>query len=173
MFKYRITKYNPKCRSNNGAYIKNEWTSVSDIGKSYYEGEFTATDYINIEDKYISIILSFFEITNTCKVYIQQLEKTLDLIEIAEEECKYSLSKRFNKELYEKICNGIYLTIEEACEIARMILREYMWCKIYIDSQNYIEFGYDYYMYFISNVSYFQPLAAQKPSGIFIEEIKI
>jgi len=33
--KYRITKYNPMNRDANGAYLLNEWTSFSDIGKTF------------------------------------------------------------------------------------------------------------------------------------------
>ncbi len=32
-FMWRVTKYNPTFRDENGTYIKDEWTSFSDIGK--------------------------------------------------------------------------------------------------------------------------------------------
>lgn len=35
MKKYRISKYNPCNRDEQGRYIINEWTSYSDIGKLY------------------------------------------------------------------------------------------------------------------------------------------
>ena len=36
MYKYRITKYNPKYRNNKGHYlIKNEWSAISDINEEY------------------------------------------------------------------------------------------------------------------------------------------
>jgi hypothetical protein len=40
MNEYRICKYNPRFRVN-GVYIKDEWTSVSDIGKTFEDGVLT------------------------------------------------------------------------------------------------------------------------------------
>ena len=33
---YRITKYNPEFRDEEGRYILDEWTSVTDIGKEFH-----------------------------------------------------------------------------------------------------------------------------------------
>lgn len=33
---YRVTKYNPEYRKN-GTYMRDEWTSISDIGKNIME----------------------------------------------------------------------------------------------------------------------------------------
>ena len=41
MKEYRISKYDPQFRVN-GAYQKNEWTSISDIGKVFDDGGFPA-----------------------------------------------------------------------------------------------------------------------------------
>lgn len=35
MHKYRITKYDPQYRDEQGIYIREDWTSYSDIGKTY------------------------------------------------------------------------------------------------------------------------------------------
>ena len=35
MFSWRITKYNPAFRNSVGAYLKNDWIAVCDIGKTF------------------------------------------------------------------------------------------------------------------------------------------
>lgn len=50
---YRITKYNPKNREKDGVYSKDEWTSISDIGKSFGDYKLTASDYLKVEDQYL------------------------------------------------------------------------------------------------------------------------
>jgi len=41
-YQWRITKYNPNLRNNEGHYTKElEWTSSSDIGKNIYGDTFT------------------------------------------------------------------------------------------------------------------------------------
>lgn len=52
MYKYQISKYNPKYRDDNGIYLKEDWISYVDIGKIYYGREFSKNDYINTEDQY-------------------------------------------------------------------------------------------------------------------------
>lgn len=42
-YMWRITKYNPLNRDENGLYVKDEWTSFSDIGDFYNDLEFTNT----------------------------------------------------------------------------------------------------------------------------------
>jgi hypothetical protein len=32
--KFRISKYDPQYRNNRGSYMRDDWTSVSDFGKS-------------------------------------------------------------------------------------------------------------------------------------------
>lgn len=53
---YRITKYNPEFRNEQGFYTKNDWTSISDIGQVFDEGVLTAEDYKQMEDSYIKAL---------------------------------------------------------------------------------------------------------------------
>lgn len=57
MKEYRISKYDPQFRVN-GAYQKNEWTSVSDIGKVFDDGVLTLAEYLRVENEYIQFCLN-------------------------------------------------------------------------------------------------------------------
>ena len=48
MYSWRIAKYNPKYRNNKGAFVKNEWTSFSDIDKIFNGKKLTLENYIKI-----------------------------------------------------------------------------------------------------------------------------
>ena len=48
-----ITKYNSIFRDENWNYTRNEWTSISDIGKKFDDVLFTKEEYLEIEKKYI------------------------------------------------------------------------------------------------------------------------
>lgn len=70
MYKYRITKYNPAYRDKKGTYTKEEWTSVSDIGKKY-ASSFTAREYIKTENLYIDAIENIINNVKCDNIYIR------------------------------------------------------------------------------------------------------
>ena len=59
MFSWRITKYNPQYRNASGFYLKNDWTSFSDMGKIFDEEELTFKKYLIIGNYYIETIILF------------------------------------------------------------------------------------------------------------------
>lgn len=60
-FSYRTTKYNPIYRDEKDAYLKNEWTSYSDIGHIFDGKQLSINEYLNVEDKYIEAIIQFMK----------------------------------------------------------------------------------------------------------------
>lgn len=54
MYKYRISKYNPLTVDENGDY-KEDWTAISDIGKSFDGETLTVAKYVEVEDSYIKL----------------------------------------------------------------------------------------------------------------------
>jgi hypothetical protein len=59
MYGWRVTKYDPAFWGERGAYLKDEWTSLSDVGKSFDGVGLTFEEYRKIEDAYVSTALSF------------------------------------------------------------------------------------------------------------------
>lgn len=136
---YRITKYNPDSRDEKGSYKVDEWTSISDIGKEFNGLKFTYEDYISTEDKYVASIKEFCDYFNIETFEIKNLEfYDSDLWD------KYSLGL---KETYERLRSKKSVSKSEIDKLARLILREYVWCDLE-NKENGIHFGYDYYMYF-------------------------
>jgi hypothetical protein len=50
---FRITKFDPRLRSEDGVFMRDEWTSISDIGRTYPTGVFTLAEYIEVEEAYV------------------------------------------------------------------------------------------------------------------------
>ncbi len=131
MNNYRISKYNPIYRQD-GIYKKEEWTSMSDIGRIYDNIMFTPEMYLTVEQSYLSVIKCFCEQLNVNSLTVVGLED------------------------YNCLCdfyNGQEVRLNDILQISQDCLREKYWCKL--ESKNFfIHFGYDYYLYVGSSLTY-------------------
>ena len=71
---HEIVKYRPEYYDENGAYKANEWTSISDIGKSYDGKIFTLENYLRVEQRYIAVILSIMSRMDCKYLTVEYLE---------------------------------------------------------------------------------------------------
>ena len=123
MTEYRITKYNPANRVD-GAYMTDEWTSFSDIGKVFDGTILTQDAYLKIEQAYIDCCIELIEKSKISKLYIKQAEY-------------YT----------ENICFPASISsTQEIRQVITACLREQCWLKL-TAKDFFIHFGYDYYMY--------------------------
>jgi len=164
MFCWRITKYNPTYRDKKGAYLRDEWTAYSDIGRTYNNKKITFDDYIKVEDAYIASIISFMELTKTEGLSIVGLESR----GLPERDTHYS---RDMVDAFVKAKEGLLLDRQLVRLIARLILREDLWCKLKAENM-YVHFGYDYYMYIGSSKYSEEVIKKIEKSGLFVEEFK-
>lgn len=162
MNNWRITKYNPAFRDERGPYLKDEWTSVSDIGKSFDGEVLTFEEYRRIEVAYVSTALSFVSEARHDALRITYLE-TYGVSEVRAEDL-WDIA--FDPKLAEK---GMLLSGEALADVCRLVLREILWCKLESDKGFYIHFGYDYYMHVSSPVSSEKSIAYGMQQGLFIE----
>lgn len=147
--KIPVTKYNPIFRNELGHYQEDEWTSISDIGKSYNGNEFTFDEYIKIENRYVEAVFLIMDFFKSTEVRITHI-------------FKFQNKNRFNKhnsfnlfETYKKIEIGsIIKNRNEIAELIKLRLREHIAeLEITIDNRSRTEilFGFDYYMYLKTN----------------------
>lgn len=168
MYSWRITKYNPKYRDENGAYKKNEWISFSDIGKIFNGEKLTLNDYIKIESSYIDTIISFIKVLKIPYLIITDLEKyelDNDIINKYKEIYPNAMLNIFNN-----IKNNAEYNIDKITHICKLVLREHLWLKLKYTKEFFIHFGYDYYMYICSNVKDDLLIEKIKNIGLFIED---
>lgn len=126
---YKITKYDPSLYGPGGRYMKDTWTSVSDIGKLFGGTTLTAEEYENVESKYLTAVALFAEVASIDRLRVCGLE-------IHDDSSGRGLA------------DGQYVSLPQAIEIYRQMLREeQIWCRLEEEDKFYVHIGYDYYMY--------------------------
>ena len=121
---YRISKYDPRFRKD-GAYKNEEWTSISDIGRSFRGEILTAEQYITVENRYLSCVESILLASHVSELIISHLE---------------------SNESSPSWKNGSKLSGDLLREFLRDGLREKCWAML-ISGDFYLDFGYDYYLH--------------------------
>lgn len=151
----RISKYNPRYRKK-GKYLRDEWTAVSDIGRTFADGRLTFKTYLDWEDRYIDVILY------ACKeVHLTHL--TVEGLEIDD--------VHDYPNFFQSLKNGQVLNLDEIALISRYILREMLWAKL-ISEDLQISFGYDYYFYLNSKRELKETEQYLLKKGLFSENKK-
>ncbi|MBQ2932516.1 MAG: hypothetical protein IJE62_06735 [Clostridia bacterium] len=161
---YRITKYNPTFRDKNGNYTANDWTSISDIGKTFIGGVLSQTKYKQTEDSYVDAVKIILKEKGISKMMLCSLEKNDDMAEFV-----FSAKE---KDLFNRIDDNFCVELNELETAVRLALREVIWCNLLSDTGDLkIEFGYDYYMYIRCNEMEEAAKQIILNSGLFVEEV--
>ncbi len=126
MRQLRVTKYDPAFRNENGAYTRNEWTSLADLGRQFDGRLFTLDQYLEIEDGYVSTAMGLLKRAGIESLTVSGLES-------------HSATDNVPKE--GDVLHGLVLA-----RAIRSVLREEFWCRL-VGPSTFIHFGYDYYMY--------------------------
>jgi hypothetical protein len=161
MFCYRITKYNPEYRDLQGSYLKDEWISFFDIGKTFEEKILTPDQYLKVENAYIEAIFLFMDCLNITSLCIKRLEQHNELT-------PSMLSAVEGTQLFKTIKNDISANKEFIKVITRLVLREQMWCEL-SSPEMYVYFSWDYYMYIGSKKSCKNSIKVIERLGLFVE----
>jgi len=121
---YRICKYPSECRRN-GSYYTAEWTSFSDIGRTFDGAVLTVREYERVETNYLLFLLRVWEMCGAPLLEVKGHEAYTDDLPWE---------------------NGMCLGRNEIESICRDILREKFWCRL--DGEHMrVHFGYDFYMH--------------------------
>jgi len=155
LYSWRVTKYDPLKRDVEGNYLDHEeWTDFSDVGTKV-----SIEEYLKKEQNYINAIRSFMDEIGLDRVYINALEQWSD--EVRNQQAKEFLSK---------IWIGKLVTIQEIQELAKLTLRNAIWCKLGFKKQFFVHFGEDYYMYIGASRDCKKAIDAATKSGLFVEK---
>lgn len=173
MTRYRITKYSPEYRNENGVYTKEDWTSCSDIGRQFDGKILTAEEYYDTEQRYIRVIEDIF------------CENEVGSLQIKDLECRYNVEERneFLKtksiELSDRdvqiiggLKNDKVIYFKNLHKVITMVLRECIWCRLTSESPEFaVDFGYDFYIYVVCEKISDRIKDTASESGIYIEEM--
>lgn len=149
MFEYRVTKYDPALRDPQGAYTRDEWISVSDIGRSFDGVVLTEANYRWVEDAYAAAAVGFLREAGVTSMAVTGLEPVPG-----------AAPPRF--------ANGAVLGLAALDEVVRQMLREELWCWLE-GADAFVHVGYDYYMYLGVPVPCPRAAELAEKSGLFVE----
>ena len=144
--KYSIVKYRPEFYDEHGVYMKDEWTSVSDIGNIFDGEELTKDQYLEVENAYISTVKELVAAAG-CKY--------LSVVGI--EDYGLRRAKAFNNEnkamyqIVSQYTEGHRLSVNDIDYVMKLCLREQYWCILANGRHNVqLDVGYEYYLHFYS-----------------------
>ena len=166
-YQWRITKYNPVFRDEDGYYtLKEEWTCPSEIGKIIDEKEFTLDDYLRVEAAYVNTVMTFLSECGLSTLRILQLSR----IDISKEDKSSTLYETEFDVL--DLQEDKEVSQNEIRTICKMILRNFVGCQFYSKNNFFVHFGWDYYMYIGSNVKCPLSIKFARDNGLFAEETR-
>ena len=126
MNEYRITKYDPSFRKPAGAYTREEWISVNDVGRSFAGVTLTREEYERVEGAYVEAAIAFLREAGVYALTVEGLENQRGQV----------LNFR----------EGSLLPLEQVGDVLRRILREEFWCRLN-GVGGFVHVGWDFYMY--------------------------
>jgi hypothetical protein len=151
VFEFRVTKYDPAHRDRRGAYTRDEWTSVGDIGQPFGGVVLTEAEYRRVEDAYATAAVAFLREAGVPSLAVAGLENHASVpLPFAE---------------------GSSLTLVEVSEVVRRLLREEFWCRLE-GAGAYVHVGWDYYMYVGMLRRCPSAEASARELGLFVEPFR-
>ena len=149
MNEYRITKYDPSFRDRTGAYTRDEWISVTDIGRSFAGVILTPEEYDRVEGAYVEAAMAFLRESGVHTLRVEGLENHRGHL------------LNFHE--------GSLLPLEQIGDVLRRVLRDEFWCRLNGDG-GFVHIGWDFYMYV--GVPYSCPAAEARATelGLYVEE---
>lgn len=149
MFEYRVAKYDPAFRDREGRYLREEWTSVSDIGRLFGGVVLTREDYQRVENDHVEAALAFLREADCGS-----------LLAVGVENHGGSPSAP---------AEGESLSGPRLEDAIRRLLQEEFWCRLE-GNGCFLHFGYDYYLYVGVLSPCPQACLLASRLGLFVEE---
>ena len=163
-YQYRITKYNPVLRNENGEYIPEEWISPWQIGKTFGDKLFTIKEYLQVEKAYIDTVLSFLKECKLKSLRVIQFERNNELLQ---DESSKLFEEEFKNIFLEE---DLLVSEKEIPVICKMVLRDYIHCHLISSSNFFVHFGTDYYMFLGLNQPCINAVDFARNNNLFVEE---
>ena len=150
-----IVKYSPSMYNSRGQCVVDDWTSCTDIGKSFNGRTLAIKDYLYVENCYVETILDIMRLIGCKQVTLFSFNPVYPIefptgMNEQIKESSLSIIKKVGV-----IESGKRYTPTCATDILRLCLRELVDCY-FINLSKGLQFdvGYDYYLHLYSRVDY-------------------
>jgi hypothetical protein len=161
-FRYakRITKYDPRYRNEHGHYLREEWTSVSEIGRVFEGQLFTHEEYRRVERRYVQAAHAL--LASCEQIVLLGVEKH------GQAPNRHAAPTLF--QAWQTLQEGAVIRSADLGSLIELLLQEYAWCYLVDYTKRLkLEFGYDYYMYVRYDYLAPETLAYIEQLGLFVE----
>lgn len=152
-YRYRVTKYDPAYRDEWGAYTRDEWASRRDIGQEIGGYVLTDDDYLSTENRYLYVLTAFAQESGVSHLTVVGLDKPPGVP--AE---------------WRHLQEGATVSLDEAVEIARIMLREEpLGARLEDGDRFYVHVSDNMYMWIGSHVECTFSIGEAQRLGLFVE----
>lgn len=152
MRSWRLTKYDPARRDARGAFLGDDWTSLSDVGRTFEGRVLTPETYARVEQAHVDTVLAFHAACGAPPLRVHDLERTGDIPTAP------------------WLAEGALLDAAALPDAVRACLREEAWCRLAADDGAcHVHFGYDYYVYLLGDAPPDTTRAVAERNGLFFE----
>ncbi|MBA2664357.1 MAG: hypothetical protein H0U74_18860 [Bradymonadaceae bacterium] len=163
---WKVTKYHPTFEL--AVNVPDEWTSMSDIGKTFSSHRLDAIEYLTVEASYLDAISDFLDDAGINFLVVREMDKHRNRGKEAARMEKYGL--RFCASSWDRVSEGMLLNRAQILEVSLLVLRESLWCRLESDQGFFVHFGYDFYMYIGSPNPSPSAVARARKLGLNVEE---
>lgn len=173
MKEYRLSKYDPAFRNQNGAYTKDEWISYCDIGTVYDGVVFTKEEYLRVETTFIDVILQVLSSLGATTFQIRKLELPFTVKKKQQLLEPYGLSMSpLEKMILSSLQEGQSVSTSEMEAYLRLFLRECFWCELHTPGSEVVLYpGDDYFMHLRCESLDNNIIHICKEQGFYIEDL--
>jgi hypothetical protein len=164
---YRISKYDPAFRDEDGRYLRDEWTSVTDIGQSFDGVMLDVSTYLATETAYVHAVGEFMADAGVTSLRVGSLEPPSDLDLL----WKYGLPDAEElAPLAHELRDGMELAGSRVDQALRLNLRELLWCEMTRPGRLSVDVGHDYYLHLATAAPSERAIAKTHELGLFVHE---
>ena len=158
---YRISKYSPNLRSDDGVFHGDDWTSISDIGGEFAGRLLTPELYMASEDSYVRAIVTLVVKAADDVFSVEGLESYDDGLLTSLPRSARALTK-----LSPSLSEREQISGERLLATIRANLRDLVWCRLEHSDGRFVHFGQELYVYIRTPQL---PDLSVLPSGIYVE----
>jgi hypothetical protein len=164
---WRISKYDPTFRDQNGVYQQDEWTDVTDIGRAFDGTTLDLQTYLATEAAYVASVREFMVDANVTTLRVAWLEPP-SFMEVLRD---YAFPDAADLErLAGDLENGRQVSGAEIDRICRLNLRNVLWCRLEDPDRFVVEVGHEYYLHLGTTAPSQRAISRTHELGLFVEE---
>ena len=164
---YRVSKYDPAFRDETGRYLRDEWTSVSDMGRSFDGVTLDPPTYLAIETAYVRSVREFMIDAGVTSLRVTYLEPPSDLDPLWE----FGLPDGEElAPLARELREGAELGGAKLDRLLRLELREVLWCQLERPGRFVVNTGHDYYLHIGTAAPSERAIAKTHELGLFVHD---